>query len=481
MKKLSSLLVLVLVASFLAACPAPTPEVIEVPKEVVVEKKVIETVEVVKEVVVEKVVKETVIVEKEVEKLVYVTPAPEAAWPDMTGVTLQYMGGAPDEMQVMWGADWNEATGGVMEFVEVPWGDYRNKWQALYAAQDDSIELGLTGADRTPGNGEAGHLLIIDDWISEELKNDLIPATLDACVWKGNYYALPRFLSLRTGWYNTELFEAAGLDPDDPPENFDEFVEYAKQLTMDTDGDGQTDTWGWCQEFDQASSAAINFGMFMISADLGIYNDFGELLFNNETGVMVLEKFRELYEAGAINPTSFEVTSPGVTTEFVQGRAGMIFHWPNVWIEAHKPESKIAGKVKMWLIPGINHSASINGVEAIAINNYISDERKEQAYEYLEFVASPEEQKRLTINHGWLPVRQSVIEDPEVQAANPIMEHYAEQAKFPATRFPAPWYSETMDILGNEVRSAMVDGKDPKQALDDAEKAMKEVIAKYVD
>jgi len=79
MKKLASLLlVLTLAATFLAACPAPTPQIIEVPKEVVVEKKVIETVEVVKEVPIEKVVKETVevIVEKpvEVEKVVTATP-----------------------------------------------------------------------------------------------------------------------------------------------------------------------------------------------------------------------------------------------------------------------------------------------------------------------------------------------------------------------------------------------------------------------
>jgi simple sugar transport system substrate-binding protein len=63
------LLVAVLV---LTACPAPTPQIIEVEKPVVVEKKVVETVEVIKEVAVEKVVKETVEVEKlvEVEKIV---------------------------------------------------------------------------------------------------------------------------------------------------------------------------------------------------------------------------------------------------------------------------------------------------------------------------------------------------------------------------------------------------------------------------
>jgi ABC-type glycerol-3-phosphate transport system substrate-binding protein len=67
--------VLSIAALLLSGCPAPTPQVIEVPKEVVVEKKVVETVEVVKEVPVEKVVKETVVVEKE--KIVEATPVPQ--------------------------------------------------------------------------------------------------------------------------------------------------------------------------------------------------------------------------------------------------------------------------------------------------------------------------------------------------------------------------------------------------------------------
>jgi hypothetical protein len=74
MKRLATLLVIVAaLASFVAACAAPTPEVIE--KEVVVEKPVVQTVEVEKEVVVEKPVVETVVIEKEkvVEKEVPVT------------------------------------------------------------------------------------------------------------------------------------------------------------------------------------------------------------------------------------------------------------------------------------------------------------------------------------------------------------------------------------------------------------------------
>jgi peptide/nickel transport system substrate-binding protein len=64
MKKLTLLNLFAVLALVLAACAAPTPEVIE--KEVVVEKPVVETVVVEKEKVVEKPVVETVVVEKEV-------------------------------------------------------------------------------------------------------------------------------------------------------------------------------------------------------------------------------------------------------------------------------------------------------------------------------------------------------------------------------------------------------------------------------
>jgi len=78
MRKLTVVVVGLLVAALiLTACPAPTPQIIEVPKEVVVEKKVVETIEVVKEVAVEKIVKETVEVVVEIEKEVVVTATPE--------------------------------------------------------------------------------------------------------------------------------------------------------------------------------------------------------------------------------------------------------------------------------------------------------------------------------------------------------------------------------------------------------------------
>ena len=87
LKGYAVLALLVVVAMLLPACAPATPQIVEVEKEVVVEKKVVETVVVEKEVPVEKKVVETVVVEKEkvvketviVEKEVVVTAAPAPA------------------------------------------------------------------------------------------------------------------------------------------------------------------------------------------------------------------------------------------------------------------------------------------------------------------------------------------------------------------------------------------------------------------
>ena len=85
MKHRNTLLSVLLVAALLlAACASATPEIVE--KEVVVEKKVIETVIVEKEVVVEKPVIETVVVEKEVVVTVEVPVPAEVGEPLKIGV-----------------------------------------------------------------------------------------------------------------------------------------------------------------------------------------------------------------------------------------------------------------------------------------------------------------------------------------------------------------------------------------------------------
>ena len=63
---------------------------------------------------------------------------------------------------------------------------------------------------------------------------------------QGALYGLPKDVGPFSFGYNKTMFEAAGipLPSVDEPYTLDEFVDVAKKLTLDTDGDGELDQWG---------------------------------------------------------------------------------------------------------------------------------------------------------------------------------------------------------------------------------------------
>ena len=63
------------------------------------------------------------------------------------------------------------------------------------------------------------------------LKDDMYPSMLEAGRYKDKQYVIPCGASTLMLWYNTEVFEKAGLDPETPPSTFDELLSAAKTIT----------------------------------------------------------------------------------------------------------------------------------------------------------------------------------------------------------------------------------------------------------
>ena len=52
-----------------------------------------------------------------------------------------------------------------------------------------------------------------------------------------------------------------------------------------------------------------------------------------------------------------------------------------------------------------------------------------------------------------LPVRMSVLADPEVQATNPVAAITSEQANFPASRYGSPVYFDVAAVFESRSRT----------------------------
>ena len=80
---------------------------------------------------------------------------------------------------------------------------------------------------------------------SIDLENDFDPVALELGTVDGQIYGLPWSMEAMCLVYNKDMFREAGLDPESPPQNWEEVIEYAQKLTVDKDGDGTIDQYGY--------------------------------------------------------------------------------------------------------------------------------------------------------------------------------------------------------------------------------------------
>lgn len=75
--------------------------------------------------------------------------------------------------------------------------------------------------------------------------SDYYPGILAVNEYEDGVYGLPWIAQPVVLYYNKDLFDAAGVEYPESGWNWDDFVEKAKALTLDTDDDGEIDQWGF--------------------------------------------------------------------------------------------------------------------------------------------------------------------------------------------------------------------------------------------
>lgn len=75
--------------------------------------------------------------------------------------------------------------------------------------------------------------------------NDYYPNVLSVNQIDGETYGLPWIAQPVVVYFNRGLFEAAGVEEPQAGWTWDDFIEKAKALTLDSDGDGSVDQWGF--------------------------------------------------------------------------------------------------------------------------------------------------------------------------------------------------------------------------------------------
>lgn len=309
----------------------------------------------------------------------------------------------------------------------------------------------------------------MNDLLSEELRADLPESSFSTVTWDGSEYGVVFTLSLLTLFYNTEMLENAGLPG--PPTTWEELLGYAEEMTGDN-------KYGWTLNYgapEGIGGVASYWMTFLQQAGGVMYGEDGLPVFNDQPGIDALQLMVDLMPF--TEPSSIaNVGINDATNVLKAGNAAMMMNWPFMWLDAQDPEtSTIVGKLGSSILPaGPAGSASIDGTDAWTIT--ASSESPELAASLIDFYLSPDVQKRQVLDTGWLPIRLSVLEDPEVQEVATNAAVVLEQATYPYESFVTPDYNEVTQTLGTEIQKALQGEKTAEEALQTASDAVTEIV-----
>ena len=135
----------------------------------------------------------------------------------------------------------------------------------------------------------------------------------------GKVYFVDYGLMTATMYYNTDMWEAAGLTKDDIPKTWDEFREVAKKLTIRDDA-------GNLVQAGFSYNGGIQGDVLGMQYQYGqnLFNDDGTISLNNEAMHNVIQRLKDIYEVDGSGDYNFGNNSGD---NFGQGTVAMYLGW----------------------------------------------------------------------------------------------------------------------------------------------------------
>jgi arabinosaccharide transport system substrate-binding protein len=304
----------------------------------------------------------------------------------------------------------------------------------------------------------------------EKYQNDLVMSRFTPYSKAGTIYGIPTHIGTGVIFYNTELFEKAGVEIDNI-KTWSDYVAAGKKLTKDIDGDGQIDQW----MTPVCRSSAWPFHMMARQLGSDMFSKSSQLIIDRPENIKVLKFMQDLVYKDKIGEVVGHYEEPTFYQAMNQGRYASLLPMP-AWqmsrFTGFMPD--LSGKIAVRPIPAWQEGGSrsaMGGGTMTAITKKAAD--VEIAKEFLAYA-------KLTTQAGidiWTklnfdPIIKSAYADQSLQAPlsyfnnEPVLNTINSLQSDIEPLYITDLYPRANNILQSEVIFEVIEQQaDPAQSL----------------
>jgi len=330
---------------------------------------------------------------------------------------------------------------------------------ALDGNTDAAPDVVTLPHDRIGSTVVKGYITPIE--VSDDVLSQYTDSSVEAMEYEGQLYGLPKATETPVFIYNKELLPEV-------PETMDEMYELSEEAVENGD-------YGFLAIWDDtyhAHGIFKGFGGYVFGGEDG--DDVTDIGLDNEGAVEALEYMGKWYNEGLF-PSGIigETSNDQMNGLFKEGNTMAVQNGP--WAFNDYSDAGIdIGIAPMPKLPNGEPVGTFMGVKGWHVTNFTDNQ--EWAQKFVEFLTNEENAQIRYDLTGEIPPLASLLEDEEWVEENEGAAAVMEQSKDAVAMPSVPEIDEVWDPITSAVQAVATQDADPKEALDDAVKLIKENI-----
>ena len=313
----------------------------------------------------------------------------------------------------------------------------------------------------------------LNDMMDGEFGEQFYDGVAEGTMYNGSHYGVPWAASNKCLYYNKDVFEAAGLDPEDP--SLDSWQDMLDAATQIRDSDASVPALGL------AGADAIETGSqyyhYHWSHGADLVDDEGLPVVNSSGAVDALSLYTDLHlEHNVTQSSPLSSTRQDIRQLFENGDLGMVIGhvYTGLNITAAKENGEVDFDYGVVQVPrGPEGRYSLFTIDTLAVLS--QSEHKDIARDLIRFYFDEERRFQYSKQKGFLPVVEAVGERSYFSDSE-NWGPFVEAGQYARARPKLSNFSEFNDRMVQAIQEALADQKSPQKALNDAQSDLEDAM-----